>query len=124
MAGESRRGEIVAKKDDTRYKIDTLIKIASITSDHLLREECCMEAKNLIDDIHENIDCITLFLTNYYDIGANFRIKRSDVFEHYNFVREKEGFPYLTSHNFYRRIREHGVGEGKAGYWYFNMRQK
>ena len=39
----------MAKKDDTRYKIDTLIKIASITSDRILREECCMEAKNLID---------------------------------------------------------------------------
>lgn len=115
----------MAKKDDTRYKIDSLIKIASITSDRILREECCMEAKNLIDDINESIDCITLFLTRYCDVGTNFRTSRSDIFEYYNFIREKEDLPYLTIKHFYARLREYGVPEGKSqGIWYFGIRKR
>lgn len=114
----------MAKKDDYRYKIDSLIKIANITSDEILREECCADAKNMLDNIEESADSVQVFLDKYFVVGEG-RIKRTSVFEFYNDVRMENDFPYLTKKQLYGRIVGLGVGLGKyCGYHMFLMSRK
>lgn len=114
----------MSKKDDYRYKIDSLIKIANITSDDILREECCASAKNMLDNIEESEDCVQMFLSRYFVIGDG-REKRTSVFEFYNNIRTENDFPYLTKRQLYGRITELGVGQLKTnGYHVFVMKQK
>lgn len=102
------------KKSDLRYRIDTLLKIASRTYDDVLREECCTEAKNLLDDtLEEATDSVQLFLAKYCIVGTG-RTKRSKVFEVYNQKRIAEGYPYYSKRELYARFRENGVGEIKT----------
>ena len=114
----------MSKKDDYRYKIDSLIKIANITSDEILREECCASAKNMLDKIEESADCVQMFLNKYFVVGDG-RTKRTSVFELYNNVRTENDFPYLTKRQLYGRIVGLGVGEIKTnGYHTFVMKRK
>lgn len=115
----------MAKKDDHRYKIDTLIKIASTTADRTLREECCVEAKNLLEDVHDNVDSVVLFLHTYYEFETDGRVSRGDVWDLYNHVRANEDYPYLTRNALYRRIREQGIAEIKScGEMWFLLKEK
>lgn len=111
-------------KGNTRYRIDTLIKIANITHSDILREECCADAKNLLDDIDakSEIDPISLFLTKYCRIGDDVRSKKTEVYEYYNYVRRIEDIPYLTKKEFYSHLTAYGVHSKKyQGYDVFNI---
>ena len=102
------------KKSDLRYRIDTLLKIASRTYDDVLREECCTEAKNLLDDtLEESVDSVEIFLAKYCTVGRG-RTLRSKVAEAYNQKRIIEGYPYYSRNELYARLREKGVGEVKT----------
>lgn len=114
----------MSKKDDYRYKIDSLIKIANITSDDILREECCASAKNMLDNIEESLDSVQVFLNKYFVIGKG-RTKRTNVFELYNDHRAENDFPYLSKRQLYARIVGLDVGYGKyCGYHVFYMEKK
>ena len=111
-------------KGDTRYRIDALIKIANITHSDILREECCVDAKNLLDNIDakSEIDPISLFLTKYCRIGDDVRSKKTEVYEYYNYVRRIEDIPYLTKKEFYSHLTAYGVHSKKyQGYDVFNI---
>lgn len=110
------------KKSDLRYRIDTLLKIAGRTYDDVLREECCVEAKNLLDDtLEETIDSVDMFLTKYCNVGKG-RTSRTEIYEAYNQKRLKEGYPYYSRNALYARLRENGVTEIKTeGRRYFAM---
>jgi len=103
------------KKSDLRYRIDTLLKIASRTYDDVLREECCVEAKNLLDDtLEEATDSVDMFIAKYCTVGKG-RTSRTAIYEAYNQKRINEGYPYYSRTALYARLRENGVTEIRTG---------
>lgn len=62
----------MATTDDTRFKVKSLLKLASITTDYCQRERYCREAKMLLDAIEPIVpydtDVVMQFLNENYVI--------------------------------------------------------
>lgn len=119
------------KKSDIRYRIDTLLKCARITTNETYREEWIVEVVNLLNQLNaendvDNDSCIKEFMDKYVTItdgSVGKRTKRLDVWRHYNYCVQKYGLPYITKNYFYKEVRSYNIPEGKSdnGRDYFGL---
>lgn len=120
-------------KTEIRYRIDTLIRCAKITSNDNLREEWVVEAVNLLNAIEEkNVvdNPIKTWCDKYAvvtDGKVGYRMKRSDVYDYYLFCRMNEsGLPHFTRNAFYQELENLNIPLVKScgTHWFGILRKE